>query len=449
MEKQAHQLYSLYKRSGSPHYYAQIWDDEQQTYTTGRSTGSSNEQEAHRVCQKWLKQYGGLPPSREGKKKLQQKSVINYLKRFLVDAEVIEDGCPLSVDELISKTALVLTGTDLNRDNPVLVDYLLKFWDWDKSPYIKDKLESGQSIGKTYCDSNKRFITTWVAPFFGDMRIRSITTVRLEEFKNQLPRKTEHNASGLMPRSINAIMGCISTPLGEAKRLGIISENPSTNMRKLSTKGTSRGVLTPEEVQAVHSVTWADERSKVASQLAACHGLRAGEIGALRIQDIDTARNIIYVRGAWERKQRKIKETKNGHERILYSDEQLIKLLLNLYAQNPHGNDFIFWNLTKKDEPMNLDNFRDYLADALVLAGISLEEQERRKITFHSWRHFSNSTLRGNISDPVLRQAMGHLSEEMTDRYYHMTEEQGEQYRAGVRNKIIPLLFDKDQHRSA
>jgi integrase len=98
---------------------------------------------------------------------------------------------------------------------------------------------------------------------------------------------------------------------------------------------------------------------------------------------------------------------------------------------------------------MNLDNFRDYLQDSLVLAGVSLEEQKRRKITFHSWRHFSNSILRGDISDPVLRQAMGHLSDEMTERYYHMTDEQGEQYRASVRSKIIPLVFDKIRQLTA
>ncbi|MFA6505141.1 MAG: tyrosine-type recombinase/integrase [Treponemataceae bacterium] len=441
MEKRSHQLFSLYARKGSPFLYARFWDEDLQNYTAGRSTGKTDRKGATRECQNWLAQYGGLPPKAERKATLKKETVIKCLTRFLEDAQIIESGQSLSMDEIISKTSVILTGTDFNRDNPIFVEYLLRFWDWEESAYIKDKLESGQTIGKTYCRANKGFIEHHVVPYFGVLRIRSVTTFKLEEFKNQLPRQSVTNPKGLKPRSINAILGCIGTPLGEAKRLGIINENPAANMRKLADKSAKRGILTPEEVQKVLSIDWPDERSKLASQLAACHGLRAGEIGALRIQDIDRDRNIIHIRNSWERLQKTVKSTKNGHERIIYSDKQLIKQLIELHSKNPHGNDFVFWNFEKPDEPMNLDNFINHLRDALVLVGITPAEQKQRNITFHSWRHFSNSVLRGDMADSVLQQAMGHRSEEMTDRYYHMTDEQGEQYRKSVIDKIIPLAF--------
>lgn len=121
--------------------------------------------------------------------------------------------------------------------------------------------------------------------------------------------------------------------------------------------------------------------------------------------------------------ERKLKAPKNGHTRIIYTDKIIIDELLAVYESNPHKNAFIFWNSEKPDEPMNLDNFRDSLQDVLVDCGISVEEQKERKIDFHSWRHFANSAIRGQISDAVLQQAMGHSSTEMTDRYYHMTPE--------------------------
>lgn len=306
------------------------------------------------------------------KAKLSKETAIKLLMWFLEDAQAVESGQQLSTDEVLSKTAIILTGTDFNRDNPRFADYLLKFWSWQESAYIKDKLESGQTIGKTYCDSNRRFMEIWAVPFFGDIRIRAVTTYKLEEFKNQLPWQSETIPKGLKPRSINAILGCIGTALGEAKRLGIIIENPASNMRKLAERSAIRGILTPEEVQKVLSIKWPDERAKLASQLAACHGLRAGEIGALCIQDIDQEKNIIRIHSSWERQQKAVKSTKNGHERIIYSDKQLIIQLVDLHSKNPHGNGFIFWNFEKPEEPMNLDNFRDYLQDALVLVGISL-----------------------------------------------------------------------------
>ncbi|POQ99806.1 hypothetical protein AU468_09985 [Alkalispirochaeta sphaeroplastigenens] len=45
-------------------------------------------------------------------------------------------------------------------------------------------------------------------------------------------------------------------------------------------------------------------------------------------------------------------------------------------------------------------------------------------ISFHSWRHWYNSYMRSSLDDHVLKQLTRHRSDEMTDRYTHLTEEQ-------------------------
>ena len=90
---------------------------------------------------------------------------------------------------------------------------------------------------------------------------------------------------------------------------------------------------------------------------------------------------------------------------------------------------------------MNLDNFRDSLQKMLLKIGLSKSEQESRKIDFHSWRHFSNSMLRGAIPDSLLRQVIGHNSQEMTDRYSHLSEQQGNEYRNSVKEHILPFVL--------
>jgi integrase len=59
------------------------------------------------------------------------------------------------------------------------------------------------------------------------------------------------------------------------------------------------------------------------------------------------------------------------------------------------------------------------LYGAFKKIGISLEERKERNITFHSWRHFYNSLMRGKIHDSKLRRLTGHKTLEMTEHYTH------------------------------
>jgi hypothetical protein len=75
---------------------------------------------------------------------------------------------------------------------------------------------------------------------------------------------------------------------------------------------------------------------------------------------------------------------------------------------------------------------------ALLLGEIARKE---RNISFHGFRHFFNSTIRGTVSDDILRLQTGHLDEKMTDLYDHMTDDRGEQLRKAVQAKILPFIF--------
>ena len=63
------------------------------------------------------------------------------------------------------------------------------------------------------------------------------------------------------------------------------------------------------------------------------------------------------------------------------------------------------------------------LYTALSRIGITPEERKLRNVSFHSWRHFYNSLLRGRIADAKLRRLTGHLSPSMTERYTHFQRE--------------------------
>jgi integrase len=439
MKNEEHAPYSLTTRKGSPFIYVQFWNEELQKYESARSTGKTTKKAAGNVAIAWLKEFNGPPPV-DRKEEDADRVLVTTMRKFLEKKGLVDKKENLSTERILHLVSLHLMGETFESQNPVFTDYLLDFWDWESSMYVKDKLDNGQRIGKQYVRSNQQKIRQYAIPFFGSMRIKSVTTHQLEKFKNTLPRKTE-DKDGLSASSINSIVSCVGTALAEASRLGIILENPSLGMRKLVKRGQPRGILESSEVSKLFALSWDDKRCKLASQVAACHGLRAGEIGALRIEDIDSDKKVIKVNHSWDRQNRCLKTPKNGQARYVYTEESIIKELIQLHNENPHNNGFIFWNLDKDNEPMNLDNFRDSLQKMLLKIGLSKSEQESRKIDFHSWRHFSNSMLRGAIPDSLLRQVIGHNSQEMTDRYSHLSEQQGNEYRNSVKEHILPFVL--------
>jgi integrase len=69
--------------------------------------------------------------------------------------------------------------------------------------------------------------------------------------------------------------------------------------------------------------------------------------------------------------------------------------------------------------------------------------RNERNLTFHGFQHFFNSTIRGTVSDDILRLQTGRRGAKMTDHYDHITDDRGEQLRQAVQAKILPFLPKK------
>ncbi|MFP3089358.1 site-specific integrase [Treponema sp. TIM-1] len=237
------------------------------------------------------------------------------------------------------------------------VAYLYRFWDWN-GHYVQDRLERGERIGRRYVDCCKTRIKLHIEPYFKDILLCDVTTVLLEQFMRSFPRRDIDPKNGFSKSTINQVMKVIKKPLKEAVRLRILPRNPADGITMLREDTQERGILTPAELEGLFRIEWLDERSKIASILVSISGLRISEVTALRLDDIDTRRNTIFI----------------------------------------------------------------------------------RNLSFHGFRHFFNSTIRGTVSDDILRLQTGHLDEKMTDHYDHMTDDRGEQLRKAVQAKILSFI---------
>jgi integrase len=394
---------------------------------------------------------GNLPKKRE--EGIPKTVIISQIRRYLQSHALLQKDQAASVNDLLDALSLDLNGVSLKKNNPLFIEYLLKFWNWEESDYLKDKLAGGFKIGKSYADDYLNKVKNHAVPFFDpNLRIRDVTTGLLEEYKKYLMTKKntlrpskkspEEELPNLSTKTVTELIQAVTKPLREAQRLGLISTNPAIAMTRLAKSKRARGILTSAEVQKVFAAEWQNEKSRVANSLACLSGMRAGEIGALRPSDlrIEDGKGLIMVNHSWERFQKVIKGTKSEKPRIVCVPAFLIDDLLQLHKQNIHENgEFIFWGMLP-DKPIRLDHFLVDLRQVLNSTGVSYEEQEKRNITFHSWRHYYNSTLRGSVPDETLRKFIGHENKEMTDNYDHVTEEQIDAVYKAMEEKILPFV---------
>jgi integrase len=529
-----------------------FWSDETQTYTSGRSTRQTTKQAASRVVQKWLAE--GTPESKKNDHQVSQRQLLSGITKYLQNTGIIQKGEKHEDDEIVKLFFTQVTNRQMSSAEG-LVDYLYRFWDWN-GDYVKGRLERKKTIGKRYVDDCRAKIQRHIEPFFKDTLLCDVTTESLENFMMSIPRRDSDPKNGYARKTINLIMKTIMKPLREATRKGILMKNPANGIELLADDDRERGILTPSELERLFQREWSEERSKTACILAATTGMRLSEITGLRTDDIDEERNIINLRFSYTQKEKRLKSTKSGKPRIIYTDSSVTTLLLSLHRKNPYENAFIFWG-SSSDKPMRIETIENHLEKVLagllgeitrnsiskewqdlahelaakttlpsqeiialksddvdtvqntirlrhcyryqdgklavlkditentvkmdapllkrlmaftmknpyifILGGIDSVKlfdfegndaseikkkvlilgeivRKERNILFHSFRHFFNSTIRGTVSDDILRLQTGHSDEKMTNLYDHITDDRGDQLRKAVQAKILPFI---------
>ncbi|WP_288603288.1 hypothetical protein [uncultured Treponema sp.] len=140
--------YLLFRNHKSSYWYAQIRLPDG-SLSNNKSTGKESRTEAEKVVMQWV--VNGECPKRVSEKdnsrnnsSLDTLSILNQLKiKDFSDAEITQILDVLKERNYI-KTA-VRVKTKAARD---AMDFLVEFWDYDKSPYIRELHIRGKSFHK-------------------------------------------------------------------------------------------------------------------------------------------------------------------------------------------------------------------------------------------------------------------------------------------------------------
>jgi integrase/recombinase XerC len=186
----------------------------------------------------------------------------------------------------------------------------------------------------------------------------------------------------------------------------LIAKSPMTGIETPRRERNSRTNLTRDEYTAMLSLAGGSPRDFAILQVFLQTGIRVSELVALKLDDIDLAQRVLYVRFGKGMAARSIELERKV--------TQAAKNYLTTRSNVPY--DHLFLN--RDNEPISERGVRKLVAKYLHLAGI------KKKASCHSLRHtFATAKAQQSISAYRLKEWLGHQSLETTQIYIHLSKQ--------------------------
>jgi integrase len=231
---------------------------------------------------------------------------------------------------------------------------------------------------------------------------------------------------GAMEKNRANIKAVLDMTFTAAKREGLIRISPmeTANIKLPNRRQKNIKPLTAAEVDRVAEAA-GNDRDALAIRLGGFAGLRAGEVGGLRVDDIDFERRRIHIRRNAQRYTKREGDISSIHvgspksqtsERTVEVDSDLIEdLVAYIETNRPLADGTIF--RTVQGNPVTDQVLTYNLIRATKAAGL-------QRATFHDLRHaYATNLALNGLPMPVLQRVMGWSSIRMTDTYAHLQDE--------------------------
>ncbi len=427
-------------KNSSGYYKVCFVNTETGKVTNTKSTHSKNKFEANMIASSWVTK--GAPEKRTSPSRafnLQQadsssidlNSVVQRLNReeasllidllnkrfnFVSSADCL-NTIPNNSVNLVPSVQPAKVETVSGSTKPVfLIETLTNFWDFENSEYVKKRIARGYDIKQRNCKEKLGIVKRYWAKYFdADRTVQSLTSRELDDFLMYL--RIEKNLSA---DTVNKTMTAGNMAFEFLIKEGLITSNPLTSVERFKVNAKKRGIPTETEMKKLMELNWdwTDSVNKLAFKVAALFGLRAGEISGLQVCDIDANADLLYIRHSWNDTD-KLKDTKNGDDRIIPIEHGVALELLMNARRNPDYSDtsFVFWSPKVAGQPMWPSSFEDDFYIAMQKIGISEEQRKERNIVFHSLRHYCATQIAQRASLEIAMKILGHRTEEMTRLY--------------------------------
>ena len=277
-------------------------------------------------------------------------------------------------------------------------------WFDEGSPWLIDKLacgtEGNRAISSDYLRILRINYRVHILPYWCNIKLEDVRLSRVKLFRAHLLKKE------LSPKTVNNIVNTLKIIIDGAIADGYILLDPFRTFKPLKTNPNKKDAFKLLEVKKIlHLID--DKEFFAFVLLAACTGMRAGEVLAVRKETIlDNCLNV------FDQRQRKyeLHVVKTKEARYVPIIPELRKLLL----QTVKNDEFCFQY--------------DYQWYRTRFAKISdcIKDKKNRCLSIHSLRHFFNTYLLSkNVTGEKTAAVLGHSTGmgSMQERYTNWTPE--------------------------
>jgi integrase len=308
----------------------------------------------------------------------------------------------------------------------------LRFWDWNRSPYIRGILarstKEKPGITEGYCRDAASITKRVIIPYHGHKSIESITALDCEDLLFTWQDLTAN-------KTVNNWKSIYSTMLGEYERIQLMKDprstyrNPWRMVKPLGVEKKQFGAISVNEAALIMAPDGIDgQRDRIyyhAMKLAFLAGLRIGEVCGLYTDDVrdseimagDKKVRLSYLEVKYQYNMQLKKRTlvKDKDVRMIPITPQL-REELQQFLTGPGR--YVFSFHPRQETPITGNRLREWMYRRMDGIGIDKEARQARNIAFHSTRRFFNTLLRrAKVGDDIIRKFTGHDSEEMTEHY--------------------------------
>ena len=306
----------------------------------------------------------------------------------------------ISIDEA-RKTALELRA-QLDRGHDVSADRrrlkaeptLAEFFHQQYRPHA-------QATKRSWKDDVSRFQRIELA--LGHLKLSALTRREIEAFLLGL----RGGSKPLTPASCNRFLALLSAMYRCALNWSLVTVNPAHGIRQMKENNARTRALSEREQMTFVQAADAEPNQTAATILKglALTGCRKSELQFARWEDVDL-----------ERAQLTLRDTKNGHGRVVLLNDEALALVANLPSRG--ASPWLFPNAGDPEKAIvNIDKaWRRILAHAETILGEPIED-----IRIHDLRHtFASQLANANCSLHVIAQALGHRTVSQSARYAHI-----------------------------
>jgi len=170
-----HLPFSIFKRANSRYYYVKFKNEETGDYLPAVSTKQETEPGAIQTAFEWLK--NGIPKNGEAVSHKQ------YSMRDMAKASDISKEDAVFICKELQRRGMLKSYVITESKNDVeFTEFLINFWDWETSPYIKERLRKNHSLHQRHTIEMSGAIQKYWIPFFKGKVLGEITRQDIEDF---------------------------------------------------------------------------------------------------------------------------------------------------------------------------------------------------------------------------------------------------------------------------